>query len=59
MDMDSAVTVGLQSRVDDIHARLGTQTTRNPLGTTIDSDIMEASYSPFMKLECSRPRGCD
>ena len=51
MDMDSSVTVGVQSRVDDIHARLGTQTTRNPLGTTIDSDIMEASYSPFIKLD--------
>ncbi len=51
LDMDSAVTVGLQSRVDNIHARLGTQTTRNPLGTTIDSDILEASYAPFVKLE--------
>jgi hypothetical protein len=51
MDVDGAVTVGVQSRVDNIHARLGTQTKRNPLGTTIDSDILEASYSPFVKLE--------
>ncbi len=51
LDMDSVVTVGLQSRVDDIHARLGTQTRRNPLGTTINSTIFEASYSPFVKLE--------
>jgi hypothetical protein len=51
LDMESAVTVGLQSRVDNIHARLGTQTMRNPLGSTIDSDIFEASYSPFVKLE--------
>jgi outer membrane receptor for Fe3+-dicitrate len=51
LDVDGAVTIGVQSRVDDIHARLGTQTTRNPLGTTIDSDILEASYSPFLKLE--------
>jgi outer membrane receptor protein involved in Fe transport len=51
MDMDGAVTVGLQSRVDNIHARLGTQTKRAPTGTTIDSDILEASYSPFVKLE--------
>jgi outer membrane receptor for Fe3+-dicitrate len=51
MDVESAVTVGLQSRVDNIHARLGTQTRRNPLGTTSDSDISEASYSPFVKLE--------
>jgi outer membrane receptor for Fe3+-dicitrate len=51
MDIDGAVTVGVQSRVDDIHARLGRQTKRNPLGTTMDSDILEASYSPFVKLE--------
>ena len=51
MNMESAVTVGLQSRVDNIHARLGTQTARSPLGTTIDSDIAEASYSPFVKLD--------
>ncbi|WHZ23315.1 MAG: putative TonB-dependent receptor [Nitrospira sp.] len=51
LETDGAVTVGLQSRVDDIHARLGTQTKRNPTGTTIDSDILEASYSPFVKLE--------
>jgi hypothetical protein len=51
LDVDGAVTIGVQSRVDDIHARLATQTTRNPLGTTTDSDILEASYSPFLKLE--------
>ncbi len=51
VNMESAATVGLQSRVDNIHARLGTQTKRNPLGTTIDSDILEASYSPFVKLD--------
>lgn len=51
MDVESAVTVGLQSRVDNIHARLGTQTTRNQMRTTIDSDILEASYSPFVKVD--------
>src|SRR5438093_2749021 len=51
MDIDSAATVGVQSRVDNIHARLGTQVKRNPLGTTTDSDILEASYSPFVKVE--------
>jgi hypothetical protein len=51
LDVDGAVTIGVQTRVDDIHAQLGTQTTRNPLGTTMDSDILEASYSPFVKLE--------
>ena len=44
-------TVGFQTRVDDIHARLGTQTKRAPTGTTTDSDILEASYAPFVKLE--------
>ncbi|HJU05921.1 MAG TPA: TonB-dependent receptor [Nitrospiraceae bacterium] len=47
----SAVTVGIQSRVDNIHVRLGPQVTRNPLGTTVDSDILEASYAPFLKAE--------
>jgi hypothetical protein len=51
LNMDAAVTIGAQSRVDHIHARLGTQTTRNPLGTTSDSDIMEASYAPYVKAE--------
>lgn len=44
-------TVGFQTRVDDIHARLGTQTTRINTGTTTDSDILEASYAPFVKAE--------
>jgi outer membrane receptor protein involved in Fe transport len=51
LDVDSAVTIGVQSRVDNIHARLGTQIRRNPLATTTDSDIMEASYSPYLKAE--------
>ena len=44
-------TIGFQTRVDDIHARLGTQTTRTPTGTTTDSDVLEASYAPFVKAE--------
>ena len=44
-------TVGFQTRVDNIHARLGTQTTRMPTGTTTDSDILEVSYAPFVKAE--------
>jgi len=44
-------TVGVQTRVDDIHARLGTHTMRNPTGTLSDSDILEASYAPFLKVE--------
>ena len=44
-------TVGFQTRVDDIHVRLGTQTTRTPTGTTTDSNILETSYAPFVKVE--------
>lgn len=44
-------TVGVQSRIDNIHARLGTQFRRNPLGTAVDTDILEASYAPFLKTE--------
>jgi outer membrane receptor protein involved in Fe transport len=44
-------TVGFQTRVDDIHVRLGTQRTRMPTGTTTDNNILEASYAPFVKVE--------
>jgi hypothetical protein len=44
-------TIGFQTRVDDIHASLGTQTTRVPTGLVTDSDILEASYAPFVKAE--------
>ena len=47
----SIETIGFQTRVDDIHARLGIQTTRMPTGTTTDSDVLEASYAPFVKAE--------
>lgn len=49
--MDSALTAGLQTRFDDIHARLGPQVRRVSLGTTVDSAIQEASYAPFLKAE--------
>ena len=49
--MPTIGTMGFQARVDDIHARLGTQVTRHPLGTTTDSDILEASYAPYLKAE--------
>jgi outer membrane receptor protein involved in Fe transport len=51
LGMPSIGMIGFQTRVDDIHARLGTQVTRNPLGTTTDSDILEASYAPYIKAE--------
>ncbi|HMV55871.1 MAG TPA: TonB-dependent receptor plug domain-containing protein [Nitrospira sp.] len=50
-DMDGAATVGVQARIDDIHARLAPQVKRAPLGSTADSTIFEASYAPFLKLE--------
>ena len=51
LGMPSNGTIGFQTRVDNIHARLGTQTTRTPTGTTTDSDVLEASYAPFIKAE--------
>ncbi len=47
----SAVTAGVQARVDNIHARLGPQVKRNPLGATSDTNILEASYAPYLKAE--------
>lgn len=48
----SAATAGVQVRVDDIaDIRLGTQTKRVPTGTTVNSEVLEASYSPYLKLE--------
>jgi outer membrane receptor protein involved in Fe transport len=51
LGLPSIGTIGFQTRVDNIHARLGTQTTRTPTGTTTDSDVLEASYAPFIKAE--------
>ncbi len=49
--MPAALTIGTQARVDDIHARLAPQVRRTVLGTTVDSDIQEASYAPYLKAE--------
>jgi len=51
MGMESAVTAGVQVRVDDLHARLAPQVKRTPTGTTTDNDVLEASYSPYVKAE--------
>jgi hypothetical protein len=51
LGIPSIGTIGFQTRVDDIHAKLGTQTTRTPTGTTTDSDVLSASYAPFIKAE--------
>jgi hypothetical protein len=48
----SSATAGLQVRNDSIsNIRLGTQTTRVPTGTIVQSAVEEASYSPYLKLE--------
>ena len=51
LGMPSIGTIGFQTRVDDIHLRLGTHTTRVPTGTTTDNDVLEASYAPYVKAE--------
>jgi hypothetical protein len=51
LGIPSAVTAGVQARVDNIHARLGPQVRRNPLSATSDTDILEASYAPYLKAE--------
>lgn len=53
LGVPSTGTIGFQTRVDDIHPRLGTQTRRTPTGATTDSDVLEASYEPFVKVETS------
>lgn len=55
-DMDATATAGVQVRVDDIQPKLGTQTKRVPTGTTTDTDVLEASYSPFVKAELQPTR---
>ncbi|MGQ0665918.1 MAG: TonB-dependent receptor [Nitrospiraceae bacterium] len=51
LGIPSIGTIGFQTRVDDIHAKLGPQTTRIPTGTTTDSNVLSASYAPFVKAE--------
>ncbi|HSC57230.1 MAG TPA: TonB-dependent receptor, partial [Nitrospira sp.] len=51
LSMPTIGTIGFQTRVDDIHTRLGTQAKRTPTGTTTDSDVLEVSYAPFVKAE--------
>lgn len=50
-DREVMAAVGFQTRVDDARVRLGTQRKRNTLATTQESDILEASYSPYLKLD--------
>ena len=45
------MTAGLQTRFDKARVRLGTQRKRDALTITQESDIFEASYSPYLKLD--------
>lgn len=51
LGMESSGTLGLQSRFDKARVRLGTNRQREPLVTTQQVDLFEASYSPYLKLE--------
>ncbi len=51
LNREVTTTIGLQTRIDDAHVRLGTQRKRNALAITQESDIWEASYSPYFKLD--------
>ena len=51
LDRDGVATIGFQTRFDDARVRLGTQQKRNSLSITQESDIWEASYSPYVKLD--------
>jgi len=49
--MDGAAKLGVQTRVDTGRVRLGTQRQRIRTGTTTNVDLLEASYSPYLKLD--------
>ena len=51
LDYEGTMTAGLQTRFDKIQVRLGTQQKRSSLAITQESDIFEASYSPYLKLD--------
>ncbi len=48
---EGTATLGVQTRVDDARVRLANQQQRALLNVTSDSSILEASYSPYLKLE--------
>lgn len=56
LEMDASATVGVQSRGDAIHARLAPQVKRDPTGVTTDSEVLEASYSPYVTGELQLAR---
>ena len=51
LNYEGTMTAGLQTRFDKIQVRLGTQQKRSSLAITQESDIFEASYSPYLKLD--------
>jgi len=48
---EGTMTTGLQTRFDKIQVRLGTQQKQASLAITQESAIIEASYSPYLKLD--------
>lgn len=49
--MDGTAKIGVQTRIDRGRVRLGTQRQRVRTRTTTDVDLLEASYSPYLKLD--------
>lgn len=48
---EGLLTAGLQTRFDQARVRLGTQRKRESLAITQESDIFQASYAPYVKLD--------
>ena len=51
LNYEGTMTAGLQTRFDKIQVRLGTQHKQSSLAITQESDIFEASYSPYLKFD--------
>lgn len=51
MGVDGTATLGVQTRVDDARVRIADQQQRALLTVTSESAVLEASYSPYLKLE--------
>ena len=50
--LPSSATAGVQTRIDEIaDIRLGSHARQIPTGTTVQSAVTEASYSPYVKAE--------
>jgi len=50
-DHEGLWTAGIQTRFDKARVRLGTQEKHEALAITQESDIFEASYSPYLRLD--------